>query len=84
MGGECSSEIRGSEAGSYVRLIDFVSLNSRLESNTEEDNMCSGWITRNPIHRVYHPHPHLSPNPCGHLIQVFDKILSILFEYSLT
>ena len=26
----------GSEAGSYLRLIDFVSLNSRLESNKEE------------------------------------------------
>jgi hypothetical protein len=27
----------GSEAGSYLRLIDFVSLNYRLESNREED-----------------------------------------------
>ena len=27
----------GSEAGSYVRLIDFVSLNSRLESNREKE-----------------------------------------------
>ena len=28
----------GSEAGSYLRLIDFfVSLNSRLESNKEEE-----------------------------------------------
>ena len=28
---------RGSEEGSYVKLIDFVSLNSRLESNEEEE-----------------------------------------------
>ena len=27
----------GSKAGSYFRLIDFVSLNSRLESNEEEE-----------------------------------------------
>ena len=27
----------GSEAGSYLRLMDFVSLNSRLESNEEEE-----------------------------------------------
>ena len=27
----------GSEAGSYCRLIDFESLNSRLESNQEEE-----------------------------------------------
>jgi len=27
----------GSEAGSYLRRIDFVSLNSRLESNKEEE-----------------------------------------------
>ena len=27
----------GSEAGSYSRLIDFVSLNSRLESHKEEE-----------------------------------------------
>jgi len=26
----------GSEAGSYLRLTDFASLNSRLESDTEE------------------------------------------------
>jgi len=26
----------GTEAGSYLRLIDCVSLNSRLESNKEE------------------------------------------------
>ena len=26
----------GSEAGSYLRLVDFVSLNSRLEGNKEE------------------------------------------------
>jgi len=29
----------GSEAGSYLRRIDFVSLNSRLESNEEEEGM---------------------------------------------
>jgi len=29
----------GSEAGSYLRLIDFVSLNSRLESNKEEEDV---------------------------------------------
>ena len=27
----------GSESGSHSRLIDFVSRNSRLESNKEED-----------------------------------------------
>jgi len=27
----------GSEAGSYLRLIDFVSLNSRFENNKEEE-----------------------------------------------
>jgi len=27
----------GSEEGTYLRLIDFVSLNSRLESNKEEE-----------------------------------------------
>jgi len=27
----------GSEEGSYLRLIDFLSLNSRLESNKEEE-----------------------------------------------
>jgi len=27
----------GSEAGSYFRLIEFVSLNTRLESNKEEE-----------------------------------------------
>ena len=27
----------GSEAGSYLRLINFVSLNSRLASNNEEE-----------------------------------------------
>jgi len=35
----------GSEAGSYVRLIDFcVSLNSRLESNEEEAERVSGGL----------------------------------------
>ena len=29
----------GSEAGSYSRFIDIVSLNSRLESNTEEEEV---------------------------------------------
>ena len=29
----------GSEAGSYLRLIDFVPLNSRLESNQEEEGL---------------------------------------------
>jgi len=29
--------ICGSEEGSCLRLIDFVSLNSRLESNNEEE-----------------------------------------------
>ena len=34
---ELSFEVRaGSEEGSYLRLIDFLSLNSRLESNKEE------------------------------------------------
>ena len=28
---------RGSEEGSYLKRIDFVSLNSRLESNEEEE-----------------------------------------------
>ena len=28
----------GSEAGSYFKLIDFVSLNSRLESNKERES----------------------------------------------
>ena len=33
----------GSEEGSYLRLKDFCSLNSRLESNTEErDAGCVG------------------------------------------
>jgi len=27
----------GGEEGSYLRLIDFISLNSRLESNKEEE-----------------------------------------------
>ena len=34
----CSLD-NGSEGGSYLRLIDFVSLNSRLESNKEEEGM---------------------------------------------
>jgi len=29
----------GSVAGSYLRLIDFLSLNSRLESNKEEKEL---------------------------------------------
>jgi hypothetical protein len=29
---------RGSEEGSYLRLIDLASLNSRIESNKEEEN----------------------------------------------
>ena len=29
----------GSEAGSYLRLMDFVSLNSRLESSKEEEKI---------------------------------------------
>jgi len=34
----------GSEAGSYLRLIDFVSFDSRLESNKEEKTRFSGGI----------------------------------------
>ena len=34
----CTAECPGSEAGSYLRLIDFfVALNSRLESDNEEE-----------------------------------------------
>ena len=29
----------GSEAGSYLRLIDYVSLNARIESNNEEEEV---------------------------------------------
>ena len=32
----------GSEAGSYLRLIAFVSLNARLESNKEEEDDLAG------------------------------------------
>ena len=32
-----SAMCSGSKAGSYVRLVDFVSLNSRLENNREEE-----------------------------------------------
>jgi len=31
----------GSEAGSYFRLIDFLSLNSRRESNKEEGTLAA-------------------------------------------
>ena len=33
---------RGSEEGSHLKLIDFVSLNSRLESNEEEEEAVPG------------------------------------------
>ena len=33
----CTDMCTGSEAGSYLRLKDIVSLNSRLESNREEE-----------------------------------------------
>jgi len=37
-GSSASCAPPGSEAGSYLRLIYFVSLNSRLESNKEEED----------------------------------------------
>ena len=40
----------GSEEGSYLRLIEFVSLNSRLESNKEEEEG-SGVFK---AHRLFH------------------------------
>jgi len=36
----------GSEAGSDSRLIDFVSLNSRLESNKEEEDLLRSLAAR--------------------------------------
>ena len=33
----CTEMCSGSEEGSYLRLIDFVSLNSRRESRKEEE-----------------------------------------------
>jgi len=43
-----------SEEGSYLRLIDFLSLNSRLESNKEEDsNLCQACVLSRAIAGVY-------------------------------
>jgi len=42
----------GSEEGSYFRLIDFLSLNSRLESNKEEKKKEAN-------------HPHAATRPGG-------------------
>jgi len=42
----------GSQAGSYLRLIDLVSLHSRLESNKEEEE-------KNPT---------LTPRTCGETV----------------
>ena len=41
----------GSEAGSYLRLIDIVSLNSRLECNKEEEEEETprGAVKRRPL-----------------------------------
>jgi len=36
----------GSEAGSYLKLIDFVSLNSRLDSDKEEEEEEDTFSTR--------------------------------------
>ena len=49
LGRRCSTR-RGNvkwytKEGSYLRLIDFVSLNSRLESNKEEERKLGGRLT---------------------------------------
>jgi hypothetical protein len=51
----------GSEAGSYSRRIDIVSLSSRLESNIEEEE---GFHSLNPkSHRVIGEKPPTAANP---------------------
>ena len=42
----------GSEEGSYLRLIDFVSLNSRLESKKEEERRLDIVNTLNSSYQV--------------------------------
>ena len=37
-------------AGSYLRLIDFISLNSRHESNKEEDTDMEGRVPGRVLH----------------------------------
>ena len=50
----CTEMCTGSEAGSYFRLIDIVSLNSRLESNKEERRRNVRYLARrDPVER-YH------------------------------
>jgi len=56
----------GSEAGSYLRLIDSVSLNSRLESNKEEEDQlpdCDQIIIPEPPD-VYRSSPECSDLQC--------------------
>jgi len=64
----------GSEAGSYLRLTDFVLLNSRLESHTEEEDGAGRTpdADNDEQHREYDPEchpPHLIHTVSNRLFQ---------------